>query len=66
MDAWDSVAAYELLKELLTDSKIPRPEHLSSIAGGFGAEHGYGEPVEEYSGDCAMGSMGRSPRVPPR
>jgi hypothetical protein len=31
---------------------------LAGIAGGFGAEHLYGETVEEYSGPCAIGSMG--------
>ena len=44
--------------DIAESAEFSRPEDLASIAGGFGAEHWYGEAVEEYSGDCALGRMG--------
>jgi len=46
--------------DIAESAEFPRAEDLASIAGGFGAEHWYGEMVEdeECSGECAMGSMG--------
>lgn len=44
--------------DIADTAAFPKPEDLASVAGGFGAEHWYGETVEEYSGSCAMGSMG--------